>query len=148
MLCAQTRVQMHSRANGTVNVLTGLELLSVYEQATMSRAKREVRFVLCHSLVIDSTFSLCSNVATRPYKITYLIFIPARPNFYEVMYYLKPTCTVRHGGVVARIINSQTCVPLALLTIFTSPCYAHEQKAQGLHAYHYYYYNALSGHCQ
>ena len=31
--------------------------------ATKPQAKREMRSVLCHSLVIDSMFSLCSNVA-------------------------------------------------------------------------------------
>ena len=52
--CAQTRVtiEMHSRMNGTGSAV---RFERPAQQITEPQAKREMRSVLCHSLVVDST---------------------------------------------------------------------------------------------
>ena len=58
--CAQTRVaiEIHSRTNGAKR-----RAFLSRPRATEPRAKRETRSVLCHSLVVDSTFEQSENVA-------------------------------------------------------------------------------------
>ena len=52
--CAQTRVAIEMHLERTAQSATCLERPA--QQVTKPRVKRETRSVLCHSLVVDSTF--------------------------------------------------------------------------------------------
>ena len=62
--CAQTRVaiETYSRANGAKR-RAFREVCPAGHRAFEPRAKREARSVLCHSLMVDSTFEQSENVA-------------------------------------------------------------------------------------
>ena len=62
--CAQTRVaiEMNSQTNSAKRRTFQKGLLS-RPRATEPQAKRETRSVLCHSLMVDSTFEQSENVA-------------------------------------------------------------------------------------